>query len=674
MREILLFVLLLSGMVARAQFVPEGNCKTYFEHEVNTQVMTLLPATAINFYDRSEGNVVAWWWDFGDGTYSEKQNPMHLYNLPYPGETVKISPYRTISLTTLTADSCKSFYSETINIMGNEDPMPGKECKAIFKYYQADYDSINGKVTFQLNNYSEGKSLQYNWDFGDGRTSNDFEPTVTFDVKPAEHKVCLTVTGGEDCGDTFCDVLYFSAPEKPDPNQCYTGFSYKVNYDIKTYAPALVLDFYAKPLPETMKWEWDFGDGETSSEQNPTHIFNLPIGNDSLYAGFSPFRKVCLTATSASGCTATYCESIYLYRDTISPIDPSPQCHAWFKFEKLEDIISISEAIPYKLHDVSEGDVVSRLWRFEDGTTSTEVDPVVFFNFMKPTQKVCLTITTADNCSSSWCDIVYLHEVQPDSSTVDKPLWHYEMRYESYFPVQMSSCAGWARAQVYMKDSIVDAYNYVWSTGEIGQEVKGLCPTQTYSVKAITPDGTVVTGTFVFNSDGSVNETPVNWWITDTRNNPQIQVKPVSDEYTVEWKLCDGTTVVGDSVALELINCGTSDSNLIMKDAYGNIIYSETINMKILATYINQKNRDNAMKIYPNPVKDVLNITYSGEPVGEMIIEISDLSGRIFLVQTVKQVDAGQTIGLNVNALRSGVYMCRTISGDKLLNVQKFIK
>lgn len=674
MRKILLVILLLSSVLAEAQFVPGESCKTYFKYEVNTQVMTLLPSAAFNFYDYSEGKIVAWWWDFGDGTYSQEQNPMHVYSLPYPAENVKMSPYRTVSLTTLTADSCKSFYSETINIMGNEDPMPGKECKARFKYYQTDYDSINGKVTFQLNNYSEGQSLQYNWDFGDGRTSTEFEPTVTFDVKPAEHSICLTVTGGNDCGDSFCDVLYFSVPEKPDPNQCYTGFSYKINYDIKTFAPALVLDFYGKPLAETIKWEWDFGDGTTTDEQNPTHSFSLPLTNDSTYTGANPFRKVCLTTTSASGCVATYCEEIYLYMDSQPPVDPTPQCHTWFKYEKADDLITIPEVVPYRLWAASDAEIVSCLWKFEDGTTSTDKELTAYFDFLKPMQKVCLTVTTADNCSSSYCDIIYVNGSQIDTVYVDKLLWHYTMRFESYFPIQMSSCAGWAKAQVYLKDSIVGAYNYVWSTGEMGQEVKGLCPTQTYSVKAMAPDGTVVAGTFVFNSDGTVTETPLNWWVTGTRTTPFVQAKPVVGDYTVEWKLCDGTTMTGDSISLDLINCGSSESNLILKDALGNVVYSESINMKILATYVSRLPQGSSMRIYPNPVKDVLNLTYSGESLDEMKIDVVDLSGKIIVSQIVRQVNGGQTVGINLSILKKGVYMCRVSSGGKLLNVQKFIK
>ena len=114
MRKLLLFALMQVGLITNAQTsINNGNCKAQFKYAINTQVMTLLPATAINFYDRSEGQVTEWYWDFGNGNTSREQNPMFVFNHPQVGPNVKMSPYQTVSLTILTSDGCKSFYSET---------------------------------------------------------------------------------------------------------------------------------------------------------------------------------------------------------------------------------------------------------------------------------------------------------------------------------------------------------------------------------------------------------------------------------------------------------------------------------------------------------------------------------------------------------------------------------
>jgi len=468
--------------------------------------------------------------------------------------------------------------------------------------------------------------------------------------------------------------LITSAQTSITNGNCKAQFKYAVNTQIMTLLPATAINFYDKSEGLVKEWYWDFGDGNSSTEANPTHIFNFPIGTNPL-ADPNPFRKVCLTVKTSSGCLASYCETINIYMNTSPPVEPSANCHAWFKYYRPTDVISIPEVIPYKLVDASEGKVVSRIWQFEDGTTSTEAEPLVSFNFQKATQKVCLTIYTTDSCSSTWCEVIYVTVPKVDTVYSEKPVSNgYAMRYKSSFPVQMSSCQGYAMAQVYLKDSLINASHYVWSTGVEGQEVKGLCPTQTYSVKAVTPDGTIVSGTFIFNAVGPVTEVPVNWYITGMRDNRLVQCDLSNKDYTVEWQLCDGTIVKSDNIPLNSINCGAKESNLILKDAAGNVVYSENISLKMLATYLDRDQVIVATKLFPNPVTDVLNIQYSGSSLKELQIEICDISGRRVSLQKLYDVESGEQISLNVNSLQKGTYLCRMISGKQIIGIEKFSK
>lgn len=83
-----------------------------------------------------------------------------------------------------------------------------------------------------------------------------------------------------------------------------------------------------------------------------------------------------------------------------------------------------------------------------------------------------------------------------------------------------------------------------------------------------------------------------------------------------------------DSVPLNLINCGTSESNMILKDADGNVVYSEIISLKTMATVVKPDHAAASVKLYPNPVKDVLNVHYSGSRLNEMQLDICDIAGR----------------------------------------------
>jgi PKD repeat protein len=49
---------------------------------------------------------------------------------------------------------------------------------------------------------------------------------------------------------------------------------------------------------------WDFGDGNTSNLEFPTHT----------YAGVGPYQ-LCLTVTDTSGCNDTFCDSLYAGRN-----------------------------------------------------------------------------------------------------------------------------------------------------------------------------------------------------------------------------------------------------------------------------------------------------------------------------------------------------------------------
>jgi len=192
MKKLILFTLMLSGLLTSAQTdILNNSCKAYFKYAVNDKVMSPAAVTAINFYDKSEGLVKEWYWDFGDGNTSRDQNPVHMFNHPVSSPTTKVSPYRTISLTVVTSDNCKSLYSEMINIIdGTTYNKQTPDCSARWKYYSVAYDSVGGTASFQLTNLSEGDSLSYFWQFDNGKTSTEKEPTVTFDLNQNGRASC----------------------------------------------------------------------------------------------------------------------------------------------------------------------------------------------------------------------------------------------------------------------------------------------------------------------------------------------------------------------------------------------------------------------------------------------------------------------------------------------------
>jgi len=76
-------------------------------------------------------------------------------------------------------------------------------------------------------------------------------------------------------------------------------------------------------------------------------------------------------------------------------------------------------------------------------------------------------------------------------------------------------------------------------------------------------------------------------------------------------------------------------------------------------------------KVFPNPVKDELNINFDYD--GELIIQIFDVSGRLKLAER-KDFNINNT-SMNVNILSQGVYILRILDlNDQDLHHQKFVK
>jgi len=683
MRKLILLALIILSMVVSAQdTINGGNCKARFYFSVNTEIMTLLPSTAINFYDESDGNVSKWNWDFGDGETSNDQHPMHVYVHPtFPdGALVRINPYRTVSLTINTSDGCTSTFSQTINIY--DTPVDGgKTCKSDFYFYQTGFDSLAQTASFKFINIGSAESASYLWNFSDGITSTDIEPEMTFDFSRTERKVCLTTMGIDSCSDELCQTVYIDPsgggyyPGDTTYTGCFVAFGYTINYDYQTFAPALVLDFYSKTEDQIAKYLWDFGDGTSSDEPNPTHIFNYPLNVDSVFGDPNPYRTVCLTITTADGCESSWCQTIDIYtgEDTYNQ-----ECYAWFKYNIPGDVVTIPEVVPYKFFSTIEN-AVSWTWYFEDGTVSYDPEPLVTFDIFKPTQQVCLTITTVDSCTSKWCETIWVSPWVIDTIYPEPVCDKYKFRFDSAFPEWASACIGTVTAQVVDGDSLVDTEYYYWTSGAGGEFVDGpamtnMCPTQAYTVTALTMDGCKFSSSIIFNSDGTVTEIqrdPINWWINGWGDDSYIEYDLADSSYTVEWVLCDGSVYTGLNVPLQDFNCGSNQPNLILKDGYGNIIYSEKIALRTSTSTIDDNRK---IMLYPNPVENRLILQLGKIEANNLRFEISNLKGQLLIAKNISDLQLEQSFTIDVSSLSKGVYVGKLISDNKILSAEKFIK
>ncbi len=126
-------------------------------------------------------------------------------------------------------------------------------------------------------------AASYQWDFGDGQTSNDANPTHIF-AKKGLYDVCLSIKGANACIGSICNTQKIGLG-----SSCTTtvqGFA--VNNKSVSFSASV--DGKAP-----FNYYWDFGDGRTSSAPSPLHAYAL--------AGSYPVR---LTLTDANNDVAVF--------------------------------------------------------------------------------------------------------------------------------------------------------------------------------------------------------------------------------------------------------------------------------------------------------------------------------------------------------------------------------
>ena len=113
-------------------------------------------------------------------------------------------------------------------------------------------------LTVKWQDLSSGVVTNWTWDFGDGTTSNAHNPGHTY-AGYGDYSVTITVRGpgGQD---SRTKVLHLRAA----PVANFTGV---------IQSDGLTVKWQDLSTGYVAHWLWDFGDGATSSAQNPSHTY-----------------------------------------------------------------------------------------------------------------------------------------------------------------------------------------------------------------------------------------------------------------------------------------------------------------------------------------------------------------------------------------------------------------
>ena len=172
---------------------------------------------------------------------------------------------------------------------GTIDTIPGTFTIAGCQTTNASFSSVNNGLDFTFTNTSTYTPPQtFIWDFGDGNTSNSINPSHSY-LNDSMYNVCLYVT--DTCGsDTTCQLV----------NPCFLP---TVNFSSTGNGLQWSFTDNSSSGPNT-SWHWDFGNGDSSSLQNPNYTYV----SDNNY-------NVCLTVSDDCG-HQTFCDSVAAYNNT----------------------------------------------------------------------------------------------------------------------------------------------------------------------------------------------------------------------------------------------------------------------------------------------------------------------------------------------------------------------
>ena len=219
-----------------------------------TPTAGLSPLT-VDFTDESasqpnSGVPTTWAWDFGDGGTSTAQHPSYIYTAPG------------LYTVTLTASNPYGFGQQTRTGYIAVDVIPPAAA-----FMGTPTVGASPLVVDFTDQSTMGVATAWQWSFGDGASSSLQHPQHTY-----------TVAGSYNVSLMASNAYGSDSLVKPAYVQIGAGPAIVSNFEGTplTGAAPLQVTFTDLSIGNATSWYWQFGDGTTSTEQNPVHVYTAP--------------------------------------------------------------------------------------------------------------------------------------------------------------------------------------------------------------------------------------------------------------------------------------------------------------------------------------------------------------------------------------------------------------
>ncbi|NVO21480.1 MAG: PKD domain-containing protein, partial [Bacteroidetes bacterium] len=254
----------------------------------------------VQFTDQSNttaGYLARWLWDFGDGNTT---------NITFPSTGATTHAYSqsgtfNVTLQVWTNDSCTATFTKVVSILAK----PTAE-------FSAGSSCLGSPVTFtdlSLSNTTSGIS-NWSWDFDEPTSGTNNQSTLQNPTHIYNTASNFTVTLIAGISGGCSDTITHSITVSPPPTADFTSQA-GCSGDTTQFTSSTLVN-----VPTTQSWNWQFGDGLTSTLTDPLHIYAQP-----------GTYSVTLTITDTAGCVNTKTHNVDVFMGPVSNFSVStPSC------------------------------------------------------------------------------------------------------------------------------------------------------------------------------------------------------------------------------------------------------------------------------------------------------------------------------------------------------------
>jgi len=494
-------------------------------------------------YD-SDGTIVSYFWDFGDGTNATGVTTTHFYTA--------VGTY-TVTLTVTDDDGATSSANATKTVSENVPPV------ALFAE-NATVVLTGESILFNASSSSDpdGSIAIYFWDFGDGTNATGVTVSHSY-ADDGTYTVTLTVT--DDDGATASANATKTVLNRP-PIASFTE-------DATTVLTGEVIHFDASgssdPDGVVVSYFWAFGDGTNATGVTVDHSY-ADNGN----------YTVTLTVTDDDGATDT--------ADSIKHVLNRPPVAI---FTESAETVETGEVIYFNasLSYDPDGFIVNYTWNFSDGVVTTVDVPTITHSYADDgTYTVTLTVTDDDGATDTTTSNKTVLN-RPPVADADGPYSGFESSPITFDASGSTDVDGaivlyewdWDNNGIYDESTISPFINHTWFddfSGTVGLRVRdeeGLTGTATalVTVQNVAPtveagpnqmadEGSPISFSGSF-TDPSASDTHIYFWDFGDGSNASDTLTPThyyadNNIYTVTLTVTDDDGGVGTDTLTVTVN------------------------------------------------------------------------------------------------------------------------